>query len=233
MLAFTVDVVGVIEIMGTSLYSRADTPIRELIQNAHDAVVRRRHRDLSYQGRIDIEQDPANHLLRFHDDGIGLTPAERVFYVTADPNNPSMKYRVELVTPVPLAAGTEPAFSATPRRITTSKIRGDATLTPAGIELHGVEAEVLGGKLKASGTIKTSSGDNPSTYAGDLVITGSSIGDNSAVDMPRGVVRAFDAQTGALKWTWNPIPWAEKQLVRTGAANAWYTFAVDAGRERG
>ena len=34
---FKVDVVGVIEIMGTSLYSRADTPIRELIQNAHDA----------------------------------------------------------------------------------------------------------------------------------------------------------------------------------------------------
>jgi hypothetical protein len=79
---FKVDVAGVIEIMGTSLYSRADTPIRELIQNAHDAVVRRRHRDLSYQGRIDIEQDPANHLLRFHDDGIGLTAAEAEEYLS-------------------------------------------------------------------------------------------------------------------------------------------------------
>ncbi len=62
---------------------------------------------------------------------------------------------------------------------------------------------------------------------GDLVITGSSIADNMGVDMPRGVVRAYDARTGALRWTWDPIPWAEKQQVRTGAANAWSTFAAD------
>jgi len=67
--------------------------------------------------------------------------------------------------------------------------------------------------------------------AGDLVITGSSIGDNAAVDMPRGVVRGFDARTGALRWTWDPIPWANKQQVRTGAANAWSTLSVDAARD--
>jgi quinoprotein glucose dehydrogenase len=66
---------------------------------------------------------------------------------------------------------------------------------------------------------------------GDLVITGSSIGDNGAVDMPRGVVRGYDARTGALRWTWDPIPWAEKQLVRTGAANAWSTIAADPARD--
>lgn len=38
---FRVDIAGVIEIMGSSLYSRVDTPIRELIQNAHDAIMRR------------------------------------------------------------------------------------------------------------------------------------------------------------------------------------------------
>jgi len=69
------------------------------------------------------------------------------------------------------------------------------------------------------------------TVVGDLVITGSSIGDNGAVDMPRGVVRAYDARTGALRWTWDPIPWAEKQQVRTGAANAWSTFAADPARD--
>jgi len=69
------------------------------------------------------------------------------------------------------------------------------------------------------------------TIVGDLVITGSSIGDNGAVDMPRGVVRAYDARTGALRWTWDPIPWAEKQQVRTGAANAWSTFAADTARD--
>jgi quinoprotein glucose dehydrogenase len=69
------------------------------------------------------------------------------------------------------------------------------------------------------------------TVVGDLVITGSSIADNGAVDMPRGVVRAFDARTGELRWTWDPIPWAEKQQVRTGAANAWSTFAADPARD--
>jgi quinoprotein glucose dehydrogenase len=72
---------------------------------------------------------------------------------------------------------------------------------------------------------------SPPAIAGDLVITGSSIADNGAVDMPRGVVRAFDVRTGALRWTWDPIPWAEKQQVRTGAANAWSILAVDAARD--
>ena len=69
------------------------------------------------------------------------------------------------------------------------------------------------------------------TVVGDVVITGSSISDNNAVDMPRGVVRAYDVRTGALRWTWDPIPWAEKQQVRTGAANAWSTFASDPPRD--
>jgi quinoprotein glucose dehydrogenase len=69
------------------------------------------------------------------------------------------------------------------------------------------------------------------TIVGDLVITGSSIGDNGGVDMPRGVVRAYDARTGALRWRWNPIPWADRQTPPTGAANAWSTFAADPARD--
>src|SRR5262245_31085358 len=80
-ISFKVDVAGIIEIMGSSLYSRADTPIRELIQNAHDAVLRRRKRELDYQGRIDIEQDREHHVLRFHDDGIGLSADEAEKYL--------------------------------------------------------------------------------------------------------------------------------------------------------
>ncbi len=66
---------------------------------------------------------------------------------------------------------------------------------------------------------------------GDVVITGSSIGDNGAVDMPRGVVRAYDVRTGALRWTWDPIAWADSQQVRTGAANAWSTLSADPARD--
>src|SRR5262249_6178922 len=69
------------------------------------------------------------------------------------------------------------------------------------------------------------------TVIGDLVIVGSSIGDNRAVDVERGVVRAYDARTGALRWTWGPIPWANQQRLRAGAGNAWPPFAADAARD--
>jgi quinoprotein glucose dehydrogenase len=65
----------------------------------------------------------------------------------------------------------------------------------------------------------------------DLVITGSSIGDNRAVSVERGIVRAFDARTGKLKWSWDPIPWARDTKPRTGAGNAWSTISVDADRD--
>lgn len=75
---------------------------------------------------------------------------------------------------------------------------------------------------------------SPPVTIDDLVIVGSSIDDNIRVDMPSGVVRAFDARTGALRWKWSPIsknaedtkpPWI------TGAANAWSIMAVDTARE--
>ena len=69
------------------------------------------------------------------------------------------------------------------------------------------------------------------SIAGDLVIVGSSIGDNRAVDVERGIVRAFDARTGKMRWTWDPIPWANNTKPRTGAGNAWSTISVDAERD--
>lgn len=67
----------------------------------------------------------------------------------------------------------------------------------------------------------------PAIYK-DLVITGSSEGDNRAVTLERGIVRAFDARTGERRWTWDPIaPWAYQSTPRTGAGNAWSTLSVD------
>jgi quinoprotein glucose dehydrogenase len=65
----------------------------------------------------------------------------------------------------------------------------------------------------------------------DLVITGSSIGDNRAVTVERGIVRAFDVRTGKLRWSWDPIPWANETTPRTGAGNAWSTLSVDIERD--
>lgn len=74
----------------------------------------------------------------------------------------------------------------------------------------------------------------------DLVITGSAVGDNRAVDLELGIVRAFDARSGALRWSWDPIPrspdnpvyaeWNEAAARATGAANAWSVLSVDEAR---
>jgi quinoprotein glucose dehydrogenase len=69
------------------------------------------------------------------------------------------------------------------------------------------------------------------TVVGDVVITGSSIGDNRAFDVERGVVRGYDARTGALKWSWDPISWSPNRPAQTGAANAWGTISADPERD--
>jgi quinoprotein glucose dehydrogenase len=75
------------------------------------------------------------------------------------------------------------------------------------------------------------------TVIGDIIVVGSAINDNSRVDMPSGVVRGFDARTGALLWSWEPLPpnelSAEKnggKVWRTGAGNAWSTIVADPER---
>ena len=72
---------------------------------------------------------------------------------------------------------------------------------------------------------------SPPAIYGNLVIVGSSIADNWRVDTGRGIVRAFDARTGKLRWTWDPIPWAEKTDPRTGAGNAWSVLSVDTAHD--
>ncbi|HEV3150485.1 MAG TPA: pyrroloquinoline quinone-dependent dehydrogenase [Acidobacteriaceae bacterium] len=80
---------------------------------------------------------------------------------------------------------------------------------------------------------------SPPAVIDDLVIVGSAIDDNNRVDMPSGVVRAFDARTGALRWSWDPIPRNAVSATasgtaakwNTGAANAWSVMAVDPKRD--
>lgn len=85
------------------------------------------------------------------------------------------------------------------------------------------------------------SATSPPAIIGNLVITGSSMGDNQRYDYPPGVVRAYDVITGALRWTWDPIPqdstdkawttWNGPKSHKTGAANAWSIISVDAKRD--
>lgn len=57
----------------------------------------------------------------------------------------------------------------------------------------------------------------------DLVITGSAIADNSRANMASGEVRAFDANTGALRWTFHPLP----EGLAAGGANTWSRVVAD------
>ena len=82
---------------------------------------------------------------------------------------------------------------------------------------------------------------SPPAIIGNLVVIGSSLGDNQRFDYPRGTVRAYDAISGELRWSWDPIPqdstdkawqtWNGPKAHRTGAANAWSIISADAERD--
>jgi quinoprotein glucose dehydrogenase len=73
---------------------------------------------------------------------------------------------------------------------------------------------------------------SPPAVVGRTVVVGSSIGDNWHSDTGSGVVRGFDARTGALRWSWHPLsrPGGEGTF-RAGAANAWSVMSVDAAAD--
>ena len=81
---------------------------------------------------------------------------------------------------------------------------------------------------------------SPPAIVGGLIIVGSGVADNGRIDAASGEVRAFDARTGRLRWSWDPIPqdqadpawqtWVGPNAHRTGAANAWSVIAVDSAR---
>ena len=74
----------------------------------------------------------------------------------------------------------------------------------------------------------------PPAVVADRVIVGGRTTEDMRADMPAGVVRAFDARTGALAWSWNPLAplplsTAGEPYVRS-TANAWSVFSTDSSR---
>jgi quinoprotein glucose dehydrogenase len=78
---------------------------------------------------------------------------------------------------------------------------------------------------------------SPPAVFGKVVIVGSAIGDNRAADLERGVIRGYDAESGAQLWSFDPLPdspahpaaadWKLAQAQSTGAGNAWGVMSVD------
>lgn len=82
---------------------------------------------------------------------------------------------------------------------------------------------------------------SPPAVIGGRVVVGSAIDDNDRVNMPSGVVRAYNVRSGKLEWAWDPIPrhssdpgratWYGDSADKTGAANAWSIISADPERD--
>lgn len=84
---------------------------------------------------------------------------------------------------------------------------------------------------------------NPSDYSlttpplitSTLLVTGSAVADNISTDVPSGVVRAYDLQTGLLAWAWDTIPPNSKPILNSeskeayqrGTTNVWSFISAD------
>ena len=82
---------------------------------------------------------------------------------------------------------------------------------------------------------------SPPAVVNGLLVVGSAIGDNRRSDVESGVVRAYDARTGQLRWSFDPIPrsaahpgadgWTDSAMDGTGAANVWSIISADPQRD--
>jgi len=93
------------------------------------------------------------------------------------------------------------------------------------LDLRQGMGEVRAGDLSVS---------SPPVVVGDRIVLGVRIPDNMRVDVPAGVIRAFDAHSGKRAWAWNAAPPGEQPphgepYVR-GTPNAWAPLSVDSER---
>ncbi|HUN75769.1 MAG TPA: pyrroloquinoline quinone-dependent dehydrogenase [Steroidobacteraceae bacterium] len=99
---------------------------------------------------------------------------------------------------------------------------------------HGAVDLTVGIRVREPGAYLVTS---PPAVSRDAIIVGSAIAGDRAVEVERGVIRAFDARNGTLRWSFDPIPdspthpaaadWHPDQAARTGAGNAWGVMSVD------
>ena len=68
---------------------------------------------------------------------------------------------------------------------------------------------------------------SPPVVGNGVVVVGSSVIDFAYAEAPRGVIAAYDAVTGAHRWTFDPL----QGIGGTGAGNAWAPLAVDAAAD--
>lgn len=100
----------------------------------------------------------------------------------------------------------------------------------AGFGSNGTVDLTEGMGLRQAGFASNNSG---ATVAGGLVMVGQQVSDNQRRDAPSGVVRAYDAVTGELRWAWDALrpdsqaPLAENEIYPRGTPNVWNVISAD------
>jgi len=77
----------------------------------------------------------------------------------------------------------------------------------------------------------------PPAMAGHVAVFGSTLADMLRIAAPSGMIRAIDARSGELLWTFDPVPrdaddpasaaWRGDSYLRVGAGNAWSLLSAD------
>ncbi|WP_088922126.1 membrane-bound PQQ-dependent dehydrogenase, glucose/quinate/shikimate family [Granulosicoccus antarcticus] len=74
---------------------------------------------------------------------------------------------------------------------------------------------------------------SPPVVTQDLIVVAGAVNDNYDINAPSGVIRAYDARTGELRWNWdsaNPddtAPIAEGDTYATSSPNSWSVASAD------
>ena len=76
---------------------------------------------------------------------------------------------------------------------------------------------------------------SPPIVVNGVVVIGALVADNLRVDAPGGVVRGFDARSGALRWAWDPVPPGSAARpdgsYARGTPNVWSILSADPERD--
>lgn len=94
----------------------------------------------------------------------------------------------------------------------------------------GVVDMTVGMGLREKGFASNTSG---ATVVDGLLILGQQVSDNQRRDAPSGVVRAYDARTGALRWAWDALrpdaqaALAPAEIYPRGTPNVWNVISAD------